>query len=346
MYVANEAMQMGLVDTLARWNDLQDIMKNIEPKANLLPSAMLWKSTPPTDDRWGEPAKAIAVVYALGACSMDDGIKARELSKYLKLLAESKEIGAIILRVDSPGGDGMASDVVAEVIRKSKGKKPLIVSQGAVAASGGYWLSMDADTIIASPVSITGSIGVIGAWFFNKGLADSLGIRTEIVKRGKYADLGYPFMLPLIPFGLPNRNLTEDERAQMEKFIREFYKEFVTKVSTGRGMNYDKVHDVAQGRVWTGLEGKKIGLIDELGGLDEAMKVAKQLAGYDVDDEVLIVEYPKPELFDLNSLLSGMFGVDVNKTAEQFKMLKFRVDNNGIPMPVMPLEYFDYVQDK
>jgi len=346
LYIATEALEKGLVDTLARWNDIKDVMKNIEPKSNLLPSAVLWKSTAPTDDKWGQPAKAIAVIYALGACAMDDGIKARELSAYLKRIAESKDIGAIILRVDSPGGDGMASDVVAEVVRKFKGKKPIIVSQGAVAASGGYWLSMDADTILASPVSITGSIGVIGAWFYNKGLADSLGIKTEIIKRGKYADLGYPFMMPLIPIGLPNRNLNDDEKAQMEKMIKAFYKEFVTKVSNGRGMEYDKIHDIAQGRVWTGLEGKKIGLIDELGGLDDAMRIAKELAGYDADDEVTVIEYPKPELFDFNSLLPGLLGIDYRKTSEQFKMLKYRIDNNGIPMPILPIDYFDYVQDK
>ncbi len=346
MYIASDALASGLVDTLARWNDLKDIMKNLEPKSGLMSSAMLWKSTPPTDDRWGEPTKAIAVVYALGACAMDDGIKARTLSKYLKKIAESNEIGAIILRVDSPGGDGMASDIVAEVIRKFKGKKPIIVSQGAVAASGGYWLSMDADTILAAPMTITGSIGVIGAWFYDKGLADSLGIKTEIIKRGKYADLGYPFLLPLIPIGLPARNLNEDEKEQMEKMIKAHYKDFVTKVAKGRGVEYDKIHNVAQGRVWTGLEGKKIGLIDELGGLDKAMKIAKELAGFDVDDEVMLIEYPEPQLFDLSGLLPGMLGVDINTTAEQFKMLKYRIDNNGIPMPIMPIEYFEYVQDK
>ncbi|MFH1052515.1 MAG: signal peptide peptidase SppA [bacterium] len=346
IYIASEAYKLGLVDTLARWNDVKEIMDNLEPKSNLISSSVLWKSTAPTDDRWGEPTKAIAVVYALGACAMDNGINARELSKYLKKVAESGEIGAIILRVDSPGGDGMASDVVSEVLRKFKGKKPIIVSQGAVAASGGYWLSMDADTILAAPMTITGSIGVIGAWFYDKGLADSLGIKTEIVKRGKYADLGYPFLLPLISIGLPARNLNEDEKGQMEKMIIAHYKDFVTKVSTGRGMEYDKVHDIAQGRVWTGLEGNKIGLVDKLGGLDEALKIAKKLAGYDLDDEVMIVEYPKPELFDLSSILPGLLGVNINKTTEQFKMLKFRIDNNGIPMPIMPIEYFEFVQDK
>jgi protease-4 len=346
MYIASDALSQGLVDTLARWNDIKDVMKNLEPKANLMPSAILWKSTPPTDDKWGEPAKAIAIVYALGACSMDDGIKARSLSSYLKKIAESRDIGAIILRVDSPGGDGMASDVVAEVVRKFKGKKPIIVSQGAVAASGGYWLSMDADTILASPITITGSIGVIGAWFYNKGLADSLGIKTEILKRGKYADLGYPFVMPLIPLGLPNRNLNDDEKSQMEKMIKANYKDFVTKVSTGRQMDYDKVHEIAQGRVWTGLEGKKIGLVDILGGLDEAMRIAKELAGYKPDEEVKLIEYPKPELFDLSGLLPGLLGFDISKTREQFKMLKYRIDNNGIPMPVLPVEYFEYVQDK
>ncbi|MFC2131789.1 signal peptide peptidase SppA [Bacteroidota bacterium] len=346
LYLAEEAYDKGLIDTMGRWNDVKDIMKGINKKANIMPSAFLWKQAPPTDDRWGDPAKAIAVVYALGVCAMDEGINARKLSAYMKRIAKNPAVGAIILRVDSPGGDGMASDVVAEIIRKYKDKKPIIVSQGAVAASGGYWLSMDADTIVAAPMTITGSIGVIGGWFYNKGLADSLGISTEILKRGKYADLGYPFMLPLIPIGLPVRNLNEDEKGQMETYIKVHYKDFVTKVSEGRGMKYDEIDSIAQGRVWTGMEGKKIGLVDELGGLDKAMNIAKELAGYDSDDEVLIIEYPKQEMFDFGMLFSGLFGLELKETKEQLKMLKFRLDNNGIPMPMMPLDYIEHVQDE
>jgi protease-4 len=345
LYTAPDAIAKKLVDTLGRWSDAKDILKNMDKKARIKTSVLVFKQNPPYDDKWGEPARSIAVVYALGACAMDEGIKARSLSAYLKKLAQSN-VGAIVLRVDSPGGDGMASDLVAEVIREFKGKKPIIISQGAVAASGGYWLSMDADTIVAAPMTITGSIGVIAGWFYNDGLADSLGIKTEVVKRGKYADLGYPFTLPLIPIGLPNRNLTENERQQFENYIRGHYKDFVTMVSNGRGMSYDSVHDVAQGRVWTGLTGKKIGLVDEIGGLDLAIKIAKEKAGYSVNDEVKIFQYPSAELFDLFALLSGGLGIDLKSAKNQFNALKFRMDNNGIPMPMMPLDYLEYVQEK
>lgn len=208
---ANKSLELKLVDTLARWNDIDEVINNFDKKIEIQNISVSRQSIDPEDDQWGKPPKSIAIVYALGVCDMDDGIKARKLSAYLKDLMESN-VGAIILRVDSPGGDALASDLVADVIRQNKGKKPIIVSQGAVAASGGYWLSMDADKIISSPVTITGSIGVIGGWFYDKGLSDSLGIHTDILKRGKYSDLGYPFTLPFIPIGLPNRPMTDEER--------------------------------------------------------------------------------------------------------------------------------------
>jgi protease IV len=346
MYTAEEALANKLIDTIGRWNDVKGIMKENYQKSKLYPSSMLVDENKPSDDKWGEPAKAISVIYALGACDMDRGIKARELSKYLKRVVESDYIGAIVLRVDSPGGDGMASDLVAEIMRKYKGKKPIIVSQGAVAASGGYWLSMDADTIVASPMTITGSIGVIGAWFYNKGLADSLGISTEIVKKGKYADLGYPFTLPLIPLGLPVRNLNDEEKSQMENYIKIHYKDFVGKVANGRNMEYEKVDEIAQGRVWSGITAKEKGLVDELGGLDKAIIIAKEMAGYSIDDEVRIIEYPDRQLLDFSQILSGLFGVDIKETKKEINILKFMLDNNGIPMPLMPIDYYQYVQDE
>ena len=278
---------------------------------------------------------------------MDNGINARKLSSKLKQLAESDDIGAIVLRVDSPGGDGLASELVADVTKHMKGKKPIIVSQGAVAASGGYWLSMDADTILAAPMTITGSIGVISAWMYNKGIADSMGINTEIVKHGKYADLGFPFLLPFIPIGLPDRNLTDDERMQFEKSIKKNYKLFVNKVADGRGKTFDEIHKIAQGRVWSGAEGKKIGLIDVLGGLNKAIAIAKEKAGYSADDEVRIYEYPQSAgLMDWSSLFSSSAELQLKEIKNKFEMLRFRIDNNGIPMPIAPLEFFDFVQDK
>ncbi len=346
LYGKKEALAENLVDTIGRWTDAKDIIKEIDEKASVWKSSRLWKQYPPTDDKWGEPLQTLALIYALGVCDMDSGIKARELSKHLKKAAKDRGVSAIIIRVDSPGGDAMASDYIADLIRQYKDKKPIIVSQGAVAASGGYWISMDADTIVASPMTITGSIGVIGGWFYNKGIADSMGINTEIVKTGKYADLGYPFRLPIIPLGLPDRNLTEDEKAQMADYIKTHYKEFVQYVADGRDKSYEEIDSVAQGRVWTGKRAKDIGLIDEYGGLQKAIDIAKEAAGIDPDDEIMIKEYPKQELFDINALFGSVFGFEVKKDEETLEELKFLLENNGIPLPIMSLDYLKYVQDE
>lgn len=129
-YSPEDCIQAGLIDTVGRWNNLEDIIKKIDGKAKIWSSNQLWDKNKPRDDKWSEPVKRIAVVYALGVCAMDDGINARSLSSKLKQLAQSDDIGAIVLRVDSPGGDGLASDLVAEVMKNMKGKKPIIVSQG------------------------------------------------------------------------------------------------------------------------------------------------------------------------------------------------------------------------
>ncbi|MGE5479425.1 MAG: signal peptide peptidase SppA [Chloroflexota bacterium] len=341
-HMASDAVRERLVDTVGRWRDLDSIIKKFDTRENSLKSPFLYTmNEQPTDDRWGNREENIAVVYAIGECSMETGIKARRLADALESAFKNSNISAIVLRVDSPGGDAMASDYVAKVIRDNKGKKPIIVSQGMVAASGGYWLSMDADTIVAAPQTITGSIGVISAWIYDKGLKDTLGITVDYVKRGKYADLGFAFQDPLLGIGLPVRNLTPDERMQFENSIRIMYGDFVAKVAAGRGLAYDEVEKVAQGRVWTGVDGKARGLVDELGGLDRSIQIARERAKIDPDRRIKIVEYPERVLFDFESLFGGMFGFNVKKAADNLQYLKFRMENNGEPMPVLPIDFSD-----
>lgn len=344
VYLAKDAMDNKLVDTTARWQDLDKIIKKMTPQTPQI--AGLFKPVEyvdPIDDKWGYDAKSIAVIYAVGDCAMEEGIKARELVGYVEWAAKSDKVKAIVIRVDSPGGDALASDYIADVVRQYKDKKPIIVTQGAVAASGGYWLSMDANTIISSPVTVTGSIGVISSWIYDKGLKDSLGIGTSVVKRGKYSDLGMSYQLPIIPIGLPLRNLNQDERNQFEGSIRSMYTDFVTKVSAGRNMSFNQVDSIAQGRVWTGKTAKEIGLVDKLGGLSDAIKLAKEKANLTDEDDVNIYEFPKPELFNLSALFSNMFGFDsgINLKESDLNQILFRMKNNGTPMPVLPAEYLE-----
>ena len=259
---------------------------------------------------------------------------------YIVITNTKDRIKAIVLRVDSPGGDAMASDYISEIIKKNKGKKPLVVSQGSVAASGGYWLSMEADKIVAAPNTISGSIGVISAWIYDKGLKDSMGITYDFVKKGKYSDIGNAFQLPLLPIGLPIRNLNEDEKLQRESQIKDLYKDFVSRVASARKMTYEKVDEVAQGRVWTGNDAKEKGLVDEVGGLSDAISLAKKLANIPEYEDTKIVQFPASKLFDFTSLFGGITGINIPKINDEFDELKFIMNNNGVPMTILSIDYW------
>jgi protease-4 len=340
-FLPNEAIEAGLVDTVGRWDEVEKMVEALEDgKKGMVGSGTLARFQLPKDNYWGDKPR-IAVIYALGECAMDSGIKARSLSKVIEGAGNNKAIEAIVFRVDSPGGSALASDVVAEALKKCKEKKPVIVSQGWVAGSGGYWISMYGDTIVAAPNSITGSIGVIGGWIYNKGFKEKIGMSTDMVKAGEHADLGFGVSLPLIGT-IPDRNLTEAERAKIERSIKDMYREFVEKVAAGRGMEYDDIHEVGQGRVWTGRDGLDIGLVDELGGIETAISIAKARAGIAEDEEVDIVQMPKPPLFNPEMFMPKLIGMEY-KQNPMVENLKFRIKHNGKPMPMLPLDQFEYI---
>lgn len=352
-----KAKEKKLVDFSGRWVDRNTIMDSIEKSSTLTKFAVDLDEPKPFDNQWAIGKRKIAVIYALGECSMDAGIKARKLVNDLKNAFENPSISAIVLRVDSPGGDAMASDYIAEVMRQNKGKKPIIVSQGAVAASGGYWLSMYADTIVANPGTITGSIGVIASWIFDKGLKDSIGIATDFVKIGKFADIGYPFQLPFIGLGLPVRNLTDEERSKFENYISDAYYEFTKKVAEGRKTSQDRIEPFAQGRVWSGIDAKEHNLVDVLGGFNDAIDIARTKAGIKDNEFYDIVEFPRPSfefpfgLFDLMGVEESDFAQSIIKLFKNdeikanywLQSLKLRLENNGKPLYILPADYYDYV---
>lgn len=334
-YLPQFAIEYKLVDYLARWSELSDSKELFDDKPTITePSDLKVYNT-----NWGKKKK-IAVVYAIGACAMDEGITARSLVKDMKAVMENDDIDAVILRVDSPGGDALASDLIAEVIRKYKNKKPVIVSQGMVAASGGYWLSLYGTKIVASPLTITGSIGVIAGWIYDNGLKDKLGISTSKVQIGKYADMGYPFLLPILPIGIPDRPLTKDELSQMEEGIKLMYKDFVQKVANGRNLTFDEVEPNAQGRIWLGEDAKNLKLVDEIGGLDYSIKLAKKLANIETDETIEIVEFPKPGLF--NFQLPNLLGFDIKGKYDERLNYFYNIQ---YPKAVLPLDlYLEYYQ--
>ncbi len=336
--LAGHALEYGLVDTLGRWDEVRTIVGNFEDdRKSMISRANLPARQKPFDNRWGEPPQ-IAVIYALGICAMDEGITARRLVNDVHRARRDNRVKAIVLRVDSPGGDALASDLISRALKKAMEEKPVIVTQGAVAASGGYWLSMNSDTILAAPNTITGSIGVIGGWLYDDGFKDKLGLTTDFVKRGAFADLGFGATIPLLNLQLPDRNLTESEFELMQSRITSLYEDFVQMVADGRGMEYDDVEPYSQGRVWSGWDGVEIGLVDEIGGLADAIRIARSEAGIAPDEEAAIIEYPRPGLFDASVFMPRLFGVEVKQKDPLIEHIKFRLRHNGQPMPLLPLE--------
>jgi protease-4 len=367
-----EALAKGLVDTLARADAFPDVIKALEggkktlakPSGLGLSAGALAGYGAPQNGNWGDRPQ-IALIYAIGECAMDTGIKARSLVKDIEGATKNPRIKAVVFRADSPGGDAMASDIVAEALKKCSKQKPVIVSQGAVAGSGGYWISMYGDKIVAAPQTITGSIGVIGGWLYNVGLKEKLGMTTDLVKAGQHADVGFGMTMPLIGLGVPDRNLDHQEFALMEHSIKAFYKDFVTKVAAGRKMTFEEVDKIGQGRVWPGVDGKQNGLVDELGGMETALILAKEKAGIARDAEVTLVELPQPELLNFGmftpKLISlaarvgatRLFGVPAGcslsgaepQADPVLDYIKFRLEHNGKPLPMLPSDDLEIMID-
>ncbi len=214
----------------------------------------------------------------------------------IKTAGDDPTVKAIVLRIDSPGGSGIASDAIWKAVCEAKAKKPVVASMSDVAASGGYYIAMGASRVIAQPDTVTGSIGVVSAFVNLSGTMDLLGIKVERVSRGKSAGSFSPF--------------TDPDQVSMEpmrKLMESFYWQFVEKAAQGRGKTRDEIHAVAQGRVWTGSDAVKNGLVDELGGLRRAVEVARELAAIPADEKLDTIELPPaPNIFEALSETFGM----------------------------------------
>lgn len=235
----------------------------------------------------GEMVGSDTVVAAVNDAASDDSIK------------------AIVLRVDSPGGSALASDLMWNALENAKAKKPVVVSMGDVAASGGYYIACNANKIVAEPTTITGSIGVFGGKPVVKGLYDWLGITNEYVLRGKNSGIFRE-----------TEKWTPEERAKMEESVNNIYfNNFLPKVAKGRNMDMERANSLGQGRVWTGTQAKQNGLIDEFGGLERAIEIAKELAKLPADKDVRRVVFPAPSPF-FESWLGGGDDAEVRSNQE------------------------------
>lgn len=226
----------------------------------------------------------IAVILAEGEIvdgDIEGAISSEKFAKEIRKARKDDNIKAIVLRVNSPGGSILASEVIWREMSEAKKAKPLIVSMGEVAASGGYYISAPADTIVAQPNTITGSIGIFGLWFNVQELInDKLGVTTDVVSTGELSD-----------FMNMARPLTEVERTIIQSGVEDGYETFISRVAEGRGMHPDSVKKVASGRVWTGTQAKERGLVDVLGGLNTAIQIAADKL--DAGEDYRVVYFPE-----------------------------------------------------
>ncbi|HYJ88364.1 MAG TPA: signal peptide peptidase SppA [Pyrinomonadaceae bacterium] len=298
-YSAPKAKEAGLIDGVAYREELDKELKSKlgykEDEQLRLVKSSSYKEIQP-ESLGLDKGEKIAVIYATGGIDSgksensptgEQSVGSDTLVKALNDARDDKTIKAIVIRVDSPGGSGLASDVIWYAVEAAKAKKPVVVSMGDVAASGGYYISAGASKILAQPSTITGSIGVLAGKPVLREFYDWLGISNEYILRGKRAGMFRE-----------TEKFTPEEREKFEEWIKNtYYNDFIPKVAKGRNKPVEYIDSVGQGRVWTGAQGKDKGLVDEFGGLDRAVQVAAELANLPKDKGVKRVILPYPRTF-------------------------------------------------
>ena len=281
----------GLADTLLYKDGVLDYLKEMsgrEKDESLRTLSLADMKNVKRNVPLDKSGNIIAVYYAFGgiddSTSPEEGIYSEKVCKDLRKLREDETIKAVVLRDNSPGGSAYGSEQIWREVVLLKEQKPVIVSMGDYAASGGYYISCAADCIVADPTTLTGSIGIFGMFPNLEGLlTNKLGLHFDMVKTNKFADMGDM-----------TRAFNADEKAAMQNYINNGYKLFVKRCADGRGMSVEAIERIAEGRVWTGATAKEIGLVDELGGLDKALEIAAEKAEIEAYS---IINYPKESGF-------------------------------------------------
>jgi protease-4 len=301
-FISQQALDAGLVDGLLYEDEFRDKVKAKIEVEELTEVEQRQYRKVSLESLGLSGDNKVAVVYAVGAIMQGDSdtdplfggnvLGAASFNKTLERVREDEATKAVILRIDSPGGDAFASDEMWREMQLLEEAKPLVISMSDVAASGGYYLAMAKAPVVAYPGTYTGSIGVFFGKLNLRGFYDKIGMKKEILTRGRYADIYTDY-----------RSLSETERAKLREGIEATYRTFVQKVADARGQAWDEIHEVAQGRVWLGAQAQRNGLVDEIGGFDKAIEIAKREAGLNEDDKIRLVTYPPPKRF-IDVLLS------------------------------------------
>lgn len=308
-FLANEALQGGLVDQL-RYED--QMFADLQQKVNSgelhkLASGSYQKI--PADSLGLEGRHRIALLVGDGTITRgsadddgtaDDGIRATGFIKLLRRIGSDSSLDGVVVRIDSPGGDAVASDEMWREMNLLSKKKPMVISMSDTAASGGYYMAMTGDPVVAYPGTLTGSIGVVFGKPNVHGLMDKLGVSVDSIARGRFAEIDSLY-----------RDLSPEELAKLKEGIDANYHDFVAKVAQARRRPYDQIEPLAQGRVWLGDQAKGRGLVDELGGIDRALELVKQKARIPASENVTMVMYPPRR-----SILDVLFGHAQDSMAE------------------------------
>ncbi len=295
MLMATEAQQQGFVDRLAYFDEVVAQLKELTGKKeddrtfeqiSLPRYATVSEEQKEKKER---SAPEIAIVYADGEIVSGEGgstqVGGDRLAKELRDLRRNEDVKAVVLRVNSPGGSATASEVIQREVQLIAESKPIVVSMGNVAASGGYWISSYGSKIFAQPNTVTGSIGVFGMLLNVQGLGNQQGITWDVVKTGPYADID-----------TITRPKTAQEMAIIQQMVDRIYARFLNLIVESRNLPAQKVSEIAQGRVWSGQEAQKLGLVDEIGGLNDAILAAAELA--ELGDTWKVNEYPQTRTFE------------------------------------------------
>lgn len=281
---ASAAVAIHLVDSLVYRAEVKAILEDFVGKDDFKLLTLKQMTKVRSTTKYSD--NKVAVLYASGAIDGNDqtDMDSEQIAKELCRLADDDDVKCVVLRVNSPGGSAYGSEQMWHATTLVKSKKPLIVSMGDYAASGGYYMSCAADTIVAQPNTITGSIGIFGLIPNIQGLTDKIGLDFDGVKTNKLSD-----------FGDVSRPLTATEKVLLQNYINEGYELFVKRCADGRKLSVESIKAIGEGRVWSGLEAKRIGLVDEIGGLDKAIDIAVEKAGL---TNYMVKEYPaKKNLF-------------------------------------------------
>ena len=334
-----DALKHGLVDALIYEDEMEQkfaeygVEKGADGEYNII-SLGEYMALAPVLPKFGAPA--VGIVYAEGSIydgeGEDNNIYSANLVEVLKKARKDKDIKAVVFRVNSPGGSALASDVIWREVELLRKEKPVIVSMGSYAASGGYYISSSADAIIADRLTLTGSIGVFGLLLEGENMLNKrLGVTTDVVKTNKSADFGSNIM------GVGIRKMSDLERKTLLRSVDKVYETFTTKVSNGRNLPMEKVLDIAQGRVWSGTRAVELGLADANGGLREAIAVAVDKAG--IADNFRVTEVleelsPMAQMMQSLNMQAKAYFLDAEtmEAVEYYNSLKREVAREGVQM--------------